>query len=338
LAAGRRARLERGRPPARTGARARRRRPDAQASRRALPGRAQARRLVEVEDRPAHRGCGADLRPVGPRPAQHALHRLHLRAVGRRHAGARGEGLQRPGRRGNPAPGPLDPRQHARALRPCALGTRRARVRTRLRGGQPLDPAQVRHRRALPAHPALAPRQARGRSRSSGHPAGAGAMKSDAPRNRFDAPLTAWFDTRGWRPAPFQREAWRRWRRGESGLLVTPTGSGKTLAALGGPLLDALAETAQARKKRSAQAGRKKSAKAAANARASIAKPSGAARARTVRASKVQATASTRAAFADGPAREDSSAPARSPAATKPEAPRTRLLWITPLRALASDT
>src|SRR5690606_30143004 len=140
-------------------------------------------------------------------------------------------------------PGPLDPRQHPGTLRPGALGTRRARVRTRIRGGQPLDPAQVRHRGAFPAHPALAPRQARGRGRPPRHPAGAGAMKDAAPRTRFDAPLAAWFDARGWRPAPFQREAWRRWRRGESGLLVTPTGSGKTLAALGGPLLDALSES-----------------------------------------------------------------------------------------------
>src|SRR5690606_5580935 len=140
---------------------------------------------------------------------------------------------------------PLDPRQHARALRPGALGAGRARVRTRLRGGEPLVAPQVRDRGALPAHPALAPGQARGRSRPARHTAGAGAMKDDARRARFDTPLGTWFDTRGWTPASFQREAWRRWRRGESGLLVTPTGSGKTLAALGGPLLDALAEAAR---------------------------------------------------------------------------------------------
>jgi len=57
-----------------------------------------------------------------------------------------------------------------------------------------------------------------------------------------DAPLATWFATRGWKPAPFQRAAWRRYLRGESGLLVTPTGSGKTLAMIGGPLLQALAE------------------------------------------------------------------------------------------------
>ena len=59
-------------------------------------------------------------------------------------------------------------------------------------------------------------------------------------RGRFDAPLAAWFAARGWKPAPFQREVWKRWLAGESGLLHTPTGSGKTLAAIGGPLLEAL--------------------------------------------------------------------------------------------------
>ena len=66
-----------------------------------------------------------------------------------------------------------------------------------------------------------------------------------------DAPLRAWFDAQGWTPAPFQREVWRRYLAGESGLLQTPTGSGKTLAALGGPLLEALALAADA--KRTAQ-------------------------------------------------------------------------------------
>ena len=52
--------------------------------------------------------------------------------------------------------------------------------------------------------------------------------------------LAAWFAARGWTPARFQREVWRRYARGESGLVHTPTGSGKTLAAIGGPLIEAL--------------------------------------------------------------------------------------------------
>lgn len=52
----------------------------------------------------------------------------------------------------------------------------------------------------------------------------------------------AWLaEHRGGSVAPFQREAWRAWRDGDSGLIHAPTGSGKTLAALGGPLVDALA-------------------------------------------------------------------------------------------------
>jgi ATP-dependent Lhr-like helicase len=59
---------------------------------------------------------------------------------------------------------------------------------------------------------------------------------ADDPPTRLDA----WFAARRWTPAPFQREAWRRWRDGGSGLIHAPTGSGKTLAAWGGPVLAAL--------------------------------------------------------------------------------------------------
>lgn len=62
----------------------------------------------------------------------------------------------------------------------------------------------------------------------------------------WDAPLSAWFQSQGWTPAAFQRETWRRYLHGQSGLLHTPTGSGKTLAAFGGPLLEALADPALA--------------------------------------------------------------------------------------------
>ncbi|MGQ2924297.1 MAG: ligase-associated DNA damage response DEXH box helicase [Hydrogenophaga sp.] len=89
-----------------------------------------------------------------------------------------------------------------------------------------------------------------------------------------DAALLQWFEHQGWRPAAFQRQVWRHWLRGESGLLVTPTGSGKTLAAFGGALLEGLRE---------------------------------------------------QGAGTDGKGR---------PAA----ASRLRVLWVTPLRALATDT
>jgi hypothetical protein len=48
--------------------------------------------------------------------------------------------------------------------------------------------------------------------------------------------VEAWIAlSRGGRVAAIQREAWRAWGIGESGLIYAPTGSGKTLAALGGP-------------------------------------------------------------------------------------------------------
>lgn len=46
----------------------------------------------------------------------------------------------------------------------------------------------------------------------------------------------AWFARQGWTPFAFQREAWRAFSEGRSGLLAVPTGSGKTYAAVGGPL------------------------------------------------------------------------------------------------------
>ena len=105
----------------------------------------------------------------------------------------------------------------------------RLRLRAGLRGGQPQQPAQVGHRRALSAHPALAPRQARQRSRSAGHAAGVGTMnRSQALRRRRLVRV------QGWRSLPFQRAMWRHYLAGESGLLHTPTGSGKTLAMFGG--------------------------------------------------------------------------------------------------------
>ena len=99
------------------------------------------------------------------------------------------------------------------------------------------------------------------------------ASASRSPRSTRDAPLRDWFTRRGWTAAAFQREAWARWLRGESGLIVTPTGSGKTLAAIGGPLIAGLASPPPAKARR-------------------------------------------------GEAKK----------------PRLRVLWLTPLRALATDT
>ncbi|ATB36449.1 DNA ligase-associated DEXH box helicase [Cystobacter fuscus] len=50
--------------------------------------------------------------------------------------------------------------------------------------------------------------------------------------------VDAWFESRGWTPFPFQREAWAAYARGESGLIHVPTGAGKTYAAYIGPLTE----------------------------------------------------------------------------------------------------
>lgn len=48
--------------------------------------------------------------------------------------------------------------------------------------------------------------------------------------------LDTWFTGQGWTAWPFQREAWKRYRAGESGLVQVATGAGKTYAAFLGPL------------------------------------------------------------------------------------------------------
>jgi ATP-dependent Lhr-like helicase len=55
-------------------------------------------------------------------------------------------------------------------------------------------------------------------------------------------PAEAWFAARGWEPFDFQREVWRAYLAGESGLVHAATGTGKTYAAWLGPLLEWMAE------------------------------------------------------------------------------------------------
>ena len=52
------------------------------------------------------------------------------------------------------------------------------------------------------------------------------------------AHLESWFADNGWRAFDFQREVWRAYLAGESGLIHSATGSGKTLAAWLGPLAE----------------------------------------------------------------------------------------------------
>ena len=49
--------------------------------------------------------------------------------------------------------------------------------------------------------------------------------------------IEQWFAAKGWQPFAFQREVWRRYRAGDSGLIHAATGTGKTYAAWLGPLI-----------------------------------------------------------------------------------------------------
>ena len=57
-------------------------------------------------------------------------------------------------------------------------------------------------------------------------------------------PAERWFESHGWKPFDFQREVWRAYLDGESGLVHAATGTGKTLAAWWGPLLEHIASRA----------------------------------------------------------------------------------------------
>ncbi|MDB4508304.1 ligase-associated DNA damage response DEXH box helicase [Akkermansiaceae bacterium] len=54
------------------------------------------------------------------------------------------------------------------------------------------------------------------------------------------SPVFLFFKNRGWRPFPFQKETWKAYRDGKSGLLHAPTGLGKTLAVWLGPVAEAI--------------------------------------------------------------------------------------------------
>ncbi len=103
--------------------------------------------------------------------------------------------------------------------------------------------------------------------------------------------IETWFAARGWKVFDFQREVWRAYLDGESGLVHAATGTGKTLAAWMGPLIEWLA-TQEPRR-----AGE--------------------------------------TAFDE---EDEVAVPSRGKRVRRDRAPALRVLWITPLRALAADT
>ncbi|MEN9936651.1 MAG: hypothetical protein RLZZ387_3230 [Chloroflexota bacterium] len=118
------------------------------------------------------------------------------------------------------------------------------------------------------------------------------------PDTKWLAPAEEWFARCGWQPFPFQREVWLAYLGGGSGLVHATTGAGKTYAAWLGPLLEYLAEADQGRK-----TGDQRAARAGDGAAAAPTSPS---------------SSAVRPRFSS--------------------APPLRVLWLTPLRALAADT
>ena len=92
-----------------------------------------------------------------------------------------------------------------------------------------------------------------------------------------------WFASRNWTPLDFQRDVWRAYLNGESGLVHAATGTGKTLAAWWGPLIEYLHEHG-------------------------------------------------------GDQASPSATSRKRPRIRRSTAPPLRVVWVTPLRALAADT
>jgi len=59
------------------------------------------------------------------------------------------------------------------------------------------------------------------------------------------ARVEQWFSSRGWTPFPFQRDVWRAYLAGDSGLVHAATGTGKTLAIWMAPIIEAMREPRQ---------------------------------------------------------------------------------------------
>ncbi|WP_428386406.1 ligase-associated DNA damage response DEXH box helicase [Mucisphaera sp.] len=68
------------------------------------------------------------------------------------------------------------------------------------------------------------------------------APPTKAAWKRAHAKARDWFTLRGWQPAPYQKQVWKAYEQGQSGLVHAPTGTGKTYAVWFGPLIEALAE------------------------------------------------------------------------------------------------
>nr|WP_223676485.1 ligase-associated DNA damage response DEXH box helicase [Lysobacter selenitireducens] len=142
--------------------------------------------------------------------------------------------------------------------------------------------------------------------------------------------LGDWFTERGWKPLPFQRRMWGLYLDGGSGLLHTPTGSGKTLAAFGGPLIQALALDLSAGS----------IARRTEDTLENRTPPSSFPRRRESMDVKPSATTSLESGLRGNDGQGGAGAASSTSTKRRRVAPDASLkvLWITPLRALAADT
>lgn len=124
--------------------------------------------------------------------------------------------------------------------------------------------------------------------------------------------VVTWFRSLHRRPFSFQRATWRHYLEGRHGLVYAQTGTGKTLAACLGPVIEHMAVTASATAARNGHANSDGRAKSKTHVKS------------------------------NGPAESEVHLSAESHAQIKRRSSKRtsqiRILWITPLRALASDT
>lgn len=163
-----------------------------------------------------------------------------------------------------------------------------------------------------------------------------------------------WFGRQGRRPFPFQQEAWQAYLAGQHGLIHAPTGTGKTIAVFLGPVIEWMVENrAQLRQLQSAEKGLAKGASDAGKAPTAFAHPPSKHDNAGARFSVQSTTTATLLSDASqDPAIALEKTPRKRTSIDRLNRTRTRrrrtsplkadsqvkVLWVTPLRALATDT
>jgi ATP-dependent helicase Lhr and Lhr-like helicase len=132
------------------------------------------------------------------------------------------------------------------------------------------------------------------------------------------ASIHRWFKSLGKRPFNFQRETWQAYLRGDDGLVHSPTGTGKTLAVFLGPIIEWLASNKpKLRELQERQKSRSPDVERTTSQVHTIAQP------RPKMSSIDRLNRVRRPRTKLKPLNENS---------------QVQILWITPLRALATDT